>query len=414
MIDRRTLQDYAPIVGNDVLRQLRLLAADLKGLRVVHVNSTRLGGGVAEILDWMVSLMCDLELDASWEVVEGNPEFFAATKTFHNGLQGHSVRLTPAMIQCYEDTVRMNAERLRPVLEAADFVFIHDPQPAALIDHCPNRKGRWIWRCHVNASHPNRKVWTYLASKVIRYDASIFSMADFAQPLPHPQFIIPPSIDPLSDKNRELAKDEIDAALEGLHIPREEPILIQISRFDRFKDPLGVIQAFDLLRQTIPARLILAGGGAADDPEGAEVFEEVQNASRNDPLIHIHLLPGDANVTVNALQRASSVVVQKSVQEGFGLTVTEALWKSKPVIGGNTGGIRLQVHNHQTGFLVDSPEGAALWLRYLLERPAEIQRMGATGKDLVRDNFLLTRQLRDVLTLIQGLRRGLNDALLAG
>ncbi len=409
----RTLRDYFTIVGADVLHHLRLLAKDLKGMRVVHVNSTRLGGGVAEILGWMIPLMRELGLDASWEVIEGNPDFFAVTKAFHNGLQGQSVRLTPAMIRDYEETVRMNVERLRPLLEPADYVFIHDPQPAPLLEMCPNRKGRWVWRCHIDASRPHRNVWSYLATKVAGYDASIFSVAEFAQSLPHPQFLIPPSIDPLSEKNRDLAPEEVDVALSELGIPRDEPILTQISRFDRFKDPIGVIRAFKMLKQTLPARLVLAGGGATDDPEGAEVLEEVREAARDEPDIHVLLLPGDAHVTINALQKASTIVIQKSVQEGFGLTVTEALWKAKPLIGGNVGGIRLQVHNHHTGFLVDTPEGAALWLRYLLERPEEIRRMGMIGREFVRENFLLTRHLRDYLTLMLGLRRGLGNALMA-
>ena len=341
----RTLADYEDTVGAESLSQLRELADDLAGAKIVHVNSTREGGGVAEILGWLVPLMRDLGLDASWEVIEGKKSYFTTTKAIHNGLQGMPTAMTEKMIGAYESTIRRNAERLRPILEEADFVIIHDPQPAGLLEYCPGRRGKWIWRCHVVASRPARQVWSFLKSKIIEYDASIFSMPEYAQPLPHAQFIIAPSIDPLSEKNCDLTDKEIAKTLDELGIPRDLPILTQISRFDRFKDPLGVIEAFRLVRENVEARLVLMGGGASDDPEGAEVFESVQAAAEDDPLIHVLMLPSDAHRTVNALQRASTVVIQKSIQEGFGLTVTESLWKSKPVVAGNVGGLRAQVHN---------------------------------------------------------------------
>jgi trehalose synthase len=408
----KTLLDYEPIVGKINISILRQLADNLKGARVVHINSTRVGGGVAEILDWLIALMNELGLQASWEVITGPPEFYFTTKAFHNALQGKPVTLTNSMIEAYEETNKQTAEQLRSTLEDADFVFVHDPQPAALLEHFPNRKGKWIWRCHIDASRPFRRVWKYLRSKVENYDASIFSMASFAQRLPHPQFIIAPSIDPLSEKNCDLAETEIHAAFEKFGIENSKPVLTQVSRFDRFKDPIGVINAFDMLRETIDAELILAGGGATDDPEGQMVLEEVLEAANGDRQIHILNLPGDAHRLINALQRGSTIVIQKSLQEGFGLTVTEALWKEKPVIGGNVGGIRLQVHNHHTGFLVDTPEGAALRMRYLLRHPEEIEYMGKTGKRFVQENFLLTRHLREYLTLMLGLRRGLANYLI--
>jgi len=409
---RRILPKYESIIGEVSASKLRQVAVDLKGARVVHVNSTREGGGVAEILFWMIPLMNELGLEASWEVMEGNPEYFTATKSFHNGLQGNNVILTDKIIKSYEDTVAANADRLRPVLEEADFVVIHDPQPAMLYDLCPNRKGKWIWRCHIDVSKPNRKVWNYISSKVDRYDASIFSMPDFARKLNHPQFIIAPSIDPLSDKNRELSENDINRTLTEFNIDHDRPILCQISRFDRFKDPLGVIQAFKLLNGAFNAQLILAGGGATDDPEGAAVLEEVTDAAEGNESIHVMMLPSDAHRTINALQRASTVIIQKSLQEGFGLTVTEAMWKHKPVIGGNTGGIRLQVHNYHTGFLVNTPDGAALRIRKLLSRPDLIDIMGATAKEFVKENYLCNRQLRENLTLMLGLRRGLANHLI--
>jgi len=410
---RRTLSAYEPVVGAHSISQLRQLATDLTGARVVHVNSTREGGGVAEILAWLIPLMNDLGLEASWEVVEGNDEFYRVTKAFHNALQGSSQPLTGKMIEAYERTLEMNAVRLRPILSEADFVFIHDPQPAGLFDLCPHKKGIWLWRCHIDVSHPNRKFWQYLKSKVSSYHASIFSMPDFAQSLPHPQFLIAPSIDPLSEKNCELADSEVAGALKKLGVPDDLPILTQISRFDRFKDPVGVIEAFNRLSPSIHARLVLAGGGATDDPEGAAVLEEVRESVNGNGRIHVLELPPDVHRTINALQRASTVVLQKSTKEGFGLTVTEAMWKGKPVIGGNVGGIRMQVHSHHTGFLVNTPEGAALRIQELLRSPALAERMGRQAKAFVTENFLLNRHLREYLTLMLGVRRGLTNHLVA-
>ncbi len=279
-----------------------------------------------------------------------------------------------------EQTNRDNAEQLRSLLtEQADFVFIHDPQPALLLRNCPNRKGKWVWRCHIDLSRPNRGVWKYLREWVAGYDASVWSLADFAQPLPHPLYLIAPSIDPLSQKNRDLYAGEVDAVFDRHGLDPDLPLITQVSRYDRFKDPIGVIRAFQLAREFTPLQLVLAGGGAADDPEGEEVLREVREAAGDDPNIHILLLPADAHREINALQRASTIVLQKSTREGFGLTVTEAMWKGRPVIGGNTGGIRLQVINHQTGFLVNTPEGAALRIRYLLKNREHLEEMGRRG-----------------------------------
>ncbi|UCG60864.1 MAG: glycosyltransferase [Candidatus Zixiibacteriota bacterium] len=408
----KSLAIYEEIVGRVAISQLKQIADDIEGARVVHVNSTKAGGGVAEILHWLIPLMNDLGLKASWEIVEGHDEYFNVTKSFHNGLQGNHVVLTPSMIEVYEQTVGKNADRLRPVLEEADFVFVHDPQPAYLLKLCPNRKGKWIWRCHIDVSHPYRKVWSYLKGLVSGFDASIFSMPHFAQSLPHAQFIIAPSIDPLSEKNCDIPQKEISATLKKFGISPELPVLTQVSRFDRFKDPVGVIEAFSLLNHAVEAQLVLAGGGATDDPEGEAVYREVVDAAQGNDRIFVLQLPSDAHRTINALQRASSIVIQKSLQEGFGLTVTEAMWKGKPVIGGNVGGIRLQVHNHHTGYLVDSPEGAALRMRELLRQPEKMLRIGQTAKQFVRENFLLTRHLREYLTLMAGFRHGLENDLI--
>lgn len=318
----------------------------------------------------------------------------------HNALQGDPVNITSDLLKAYEETNAKNAETLRPILEDADYVIIHDPQPAPLLSLCPNRKGKWVWRCHIDASKPYPPVWNYLSQYVKDYDASFFSLADFAQQLPHTQYLIPPSIDPLSEKNMELSQAEIDSTYEEFNLDRTRPIMLQVSRYDRFKDPIGVIQAYKLVKQSIPEiQLVLAGGGATDDPEGEEVLKEVRDSAGNDTDIHILLLPPDAHKTINALQRLSDIVLQKSLKEGFGLTVTEAMWKGKPVIGGNTGGIRLQIINHHTGFLVDTPEGAALRIQELLQNPDKMKEMGKQAKEYVRENFLSTRHLREILSL---------------
>ncbi len=409
----RTLHDYEPIVGSAVINQLWQLAGNLKGLKVVHVNSTKTGGGVAEILAWMIPFMRELEIDASWEVITGDDPFFKVTKAFHNGLQGNQVTLLPQHIEAYEETNRKNAERLREKLEDADLVFIHDPQPAMLLNFCENRKGKWIWRCHIDASRPYRPVWKYLRPHLEKFDASIFSMSEFSRSLPHPQFLIAPSIDPLSEKNVSLPQGEIENVFDKFELDSNRPILTQISRFDRFKDPIGVIYGYRLIRKKLPVQLVLAGGGATDDPEGAEVLREVKEAAQGDPDVHVLLLPSDAHRLINAIQRASDIIIQKSTREGFGLTVTEGLWKGKPVIGGFVGGIALQVINHQTGFLVNSPEGLAQRVRYLLNHHEKLKTMGENGREFVRGNFLLTRHLREYLTLMVGLRRGFANRLIA-
>lgn len=398
------LESYAAITGPDVVDHLRQLAESLRGKKVVHVNSTRVGGGVAEILEKLVPLSNELGLDTSWEVISGGEEFYQCTKSMHNGLQGNRVHIGPPLLAAYEEANSANAEILREKLSEADFVFIHDPQPAGLLAHCPNRRGKWVWRCHIDASHPYRPVWKYLRRMVDQYDASIFSLPAFAQPLRHPQYIIPPSIDPLSDKNIDLPQEEVERVRTEFALDPARPLLVQISRFDRFKDPKGVIQAYRLAKKFIPGlQLVLAGGGASDDPEGDIVLAEVREMANDDPDVHLLLLPPDAHRTINALQRAADIVLQKSTREGFGLTVTEAMWKSKPVIGGDTGGIRLQVINYHTGFLVHTPEGAALRIRYLLRQKTRMQEMGIKGKEYARENFLLTRHLREYLTLMVGL-----------
>ncbi|MDJ0692030.1 MAG: glycosyltransferase [Xenococcaceae cyanobacterium MO_188.B32] len=409
------LETYARVAGEEVLDQLRQLAKPLQGMNVVHVNSTAVGGGVAEILTKLVPLMRELDINASWEVITGDEEFFQCTKSMHNALQGNQVPISGSLLRHYEEVNADNADKLRSTLEAADFVFIHDPQPAPLLNYCPNRKGKWVWRCHIDASHPYRPVWKFLQPFVNNYDASIFSLAAFARALPHPEYLIPPSIDPLSDKNIDLELNEIDAVCDRFSLDRQRPLIVQISRFDRFKDPVGVIRAYRLATKFVPSlQLVLAGGSATDDPEGKIVIEEVKAAAADDPDIHVLLLPPDDHRTINALQRAADIVLQKSTKEGFGLTVTEGMWKGKPVIGGDTGGIRLQVINYHTGFLVNTPEGAALRIRYLLQEPDKIEEMGKKAKEFVRENFLMTRHLREYLTLMVALLHSAVDRIELG
>lgn len=409
------LADYAAVAGNDVIRHMQQLAAPLQDKRVVHVNSTRIGGGVAEILDKLVPLTRDLGIDARWEVISGDSEFYQCTKSMHNAIQGNRMAIPDNQLRHYEEVNRQNARQLQEILESADFVFIHDPQPAALLKFCPRRRGKWVWRCHIDASHPHRLTWRFIEQFVSGYDASIFSLPQFARQLPHPKYVIPPSIDPLSDKNIELADHELEAVRNRFSLNPEAPLIAQISRFDRFKDPVGVIEAYKLARRYLPAlQLVLAGGGADDDPEGATVLSDVRQAAGDDPQIKVLVLPADSHRTINALQRLADIILQKSTREGFGLTVTEGLWKGKPVIGGDTGGIRLQVINFHTGFLVNTPEGAALRIRYLFNQRRKMQEMGEKSKQFVRDNFLLTRQLREYLTLMVGLLHGAEDRIELG
>lgn len=358
------------------------------------MNSTRSGGGVAEILQRMIPMIKELGIDARWEVMEGDSEFFEITKKIHNTLQGNPEKLTEKMWNYHYEVNRRNAENIN--LEA-DAVLIHDPQPAPLIDF--KRNGQWIWRCHIDLSNPQMMVWDYLRRYCEKYNAVIFSVAKFARAMAVDKFIITPSIDPISEKNRELAEEEIQETLNKYQIPRDRPIILQVSRFDRFKDPLGVIKAFRIVKKYNDCVLVLAGSPATDDPEGEIVLNEVKEYAANDPDIYILLLPPFSDRDINALQRIATIVLQKSVREGFGLTVSEAMWKGKPVIGGAVGGIPLQIIHGVTGFLFNSIEGTAFRIRQLLNRPDMARKMGENAREHVRKNFLITRQIRDYLSV---------------
>jgi trehalose synthase len=405
------LEQYARVVGNDVINHLRQLAHPLRGMNILHINSTKEGGGVAEILNRLIPLKRELGINAEWEIITGEREFYQCTKKMHNSLQGDRDEISSSLLTTYENTNRNNYERLREKLENADVVFIHDPQPAPLLQYSTGRKGKWVWRCHIDVSHPYRPVWKYLSQYVKDYDASVWSLSSFVQPLSHPLYLIPPSIDPLSEKNVDIPEKEIAYFLDSWGLKPNIPIITQVSRFDRFKDPIGVIKSYRLIKNYVPVQLVLAGGGASDDPEGQQVLSEVKAFADNDPDIHILELPPDAHRAINALQRGSDIIIQKSLKEGFGLTVTEGLWKGKPVIGGDTGGIKLQVINHFTGFRVNTPEGAAMRIRYLLKHPDVMETMGKNARQFVLENYLITRHLREYLTLTVALVFGSKEII---
>jgi trehalose synthase len=394
-----TLESYRNIAPKGAIDLVYKLAEKLKGRSVLHVNSTRSGGGVAEMLHRLIPLFNELGIAARWEVLKGSPLFYKATKSFHNSLQGNAEAITHEMYKEYKLINEQNAGEMSLESDAA---IIHDPQPAAFIDHKP-KVSRWLWRCHIDISAPQRKVWQFLKDYVSRYDGAIFSLPSFAQRLPIPQFLMYPSIDPLSDKNKDLAKEEISAVLTKYKIPSDRPMILQVSRFDKFKDPVGVIEAYKLVKKYNDCCLVLAGGSATDDPEGIEVLNTIKELSGKDKDIFILDLPPDANIEINALQRAATVVLQKSTKEGFGLTVAEAMWKGKPVIGGAVGGITVQIIYGETGFTVNSIEGCAYRIRYLLNNPDLSSVMGEKAKDYTRRNFLITRHLSDYLALMSAL-----------
>jgi trehalose synthase len=398
---RARLDDYVAVLGAPAIAEIRSLAHRFEGRRICMVNSTAVGGGVAELLNRLVPLLEDLGIPTRWEVIRGGEAFFGVTKAIHNALHGTPVEMTQAM---RDQFLVVNDENAAALDLAADLVVIHDPQPLPLITHRPPGAGHWVWRCHVDVSRPQPEVWDWLRQYIVRYDASVFSAPEFAQVLPITQYMIHPAIDPLAEKNRDLSPGEIEAVLTRLGIRDDRPIVTQVSRFDRLKDPVGVIRAYQLARRTVDCQLVLAGGGAADDPEGAAVLEEVRQAADGDPLIHILELPPFSDREINALQRASAVVVQKSLREGFGLTVTEALWKRRAVVASAVGGIPLQVLHNLTGLLVHSVEGTAHRIRTLLRDPAFARRLGENGHEYVQTRFLTTSNLRAWLALAISVR----------
>jgi trehalose synthase len=388
------IERYSGVSPKGDLLLLKKLGEILNGKSFLHVNSTKAGGGVAEILQRMVPMLKGLGIDARWEVIEGDERFFDITKKLHNAIQGQPETISEDMWRHHYETNVKNAGRLN--LEA-DAVLIHDPQPSPLIEF--RKTGKWIWRCHIDVSNPVKDVCDYLMRYCTKYDAAVFSVARFARAMEIDEFIIPPAIDPLSEKNRELSVEEIRETAERLMIPDDRPVILQVSRFDRFKDPVGVIEAYKIVKKYNSCILVLAGSPATDDPEGEIVLNEVREYAAGDPDIYVLLLPPFSDKDINALQRIATVILQKSLKEGFGLTVSEAMWKGKPVIGGAVGGIPLQIVHSVTGFLVHSVEGAAFRIRQFLNNPEMAKRMGERGREYVRNNFLITRQTRDYLSV---------------
>lgn len=391
------IEEYVPLVGQAVIDDLRLLGARLQGRLVQHINSTPVGGGVAEILNRMIPLLRELGVEAKWDVIKGGQQFFEVTKKFHNALHGRREEITRRDFEIFMETSQKNIEEVETY---GDIVFVHDPQPIALVNKKSSNK--WLWRCHVDVSDPDPRVWDFLMDFIRRYDSAVFSAPSFSRRLAVRQFLISPSIDPLSDKNRELPDETVKAVLRKYGIKKDKPILIQISRFDRLKDPVGVIEAYLQVKRYVDCQLILAGGTAQDDPEGFKVLEEVREKAKNDPDIHILLLPQN-DVEVNALQRASDVIIQKSLKEGFGLTVAEALWKAKPVVASNVGGIPLQIKHKYSGLLCHSVEGASFAIKQLLSSPEYARKLGVNGREHIKNNFLITRHLRDYMLLFLSL-----------
>jgi trehalose synthase len=392
------LIDYQPIIGEAALDELRYLATSLHGKTAKMVNSTAVGGGVAEMLNRLVPLLAEVEVSTRWDVITGGNDFFELTKAFHNALHGGDYTLTNEGRELFLAYNEQNQQRMA---FDEDFIVIHDPQPAALIRARDKSHARWIWRCHIDLSNPNREVWEFLRPLIEQYDAAIFSSPSFARQLPVAQYLFYPCIDPLSEKNKDLDDSVVQRVCDDFGIDRKRPIVTQISRFDRLKDPVGVVQAFKLAKPYVDCQLVLAGGGASDDPEGAVVLKEVEEAAQNDPDIIILNLPPWCAVEINALQRASTIVIQKSLREGFGLTVTEALWKGKPTIAGAVGGIPNQVIPKLTGMLVHSIEGCAYQIRYLLTHSDFANQLGKNGQEHVKENFLMTTNLRRWLMLFR-------------
>jgi trehalose synthase len=401
-LSRIPLSDYAELLGAGEIEELRALAKPLRGRSMEMINSTAVGGGVAEILNRLVPLAEELDLDMKWNVMTGGEDFFEVTKSFHNALHGAPYHASP---RDFEIFLAYNERNRAAMTLDSEFVVIHDPQPAALIDARRPGSNHWVWRCHIDLSHPHRAVWDFLEKFVARYDGAMFSSPEFSRQLAIPQYLFYPAIDPLSEKNQELEPEFIARTMARYRIDPQRPILTQISRFDRLKDPVGLIRAYRIVKRYFDCQLVLAGGSASDDPEGAVVLSEVLREADNDPDVRVIELPAWAPLEVNALQRGSTIVIQKSLREGFGLTVSEALWKKKPVVASAVGGIPIQIIHKHTGLLAHSVEGTAYQIRFLLSHPEIATKLGENGHQHVKQNFLITQNLKRYLTLFLTLAR---------
>jgi len=403
-----TLSDYKSVVGRDVIEELYILASHVGNRSIKMVNSTSTGGGVAEMLHRLVPLLNELGVETKWEVIKGGSDFFDITKAFHNALQGNKEVLPSEAFNTYRAYNEMNSHEMD---FDEDLIVIHDPQPAALIQSSLHRNNKWVWRCHIDMSHPNQQVWEFLRPYIEQYDAAIFSSPLFSPELSIPQYRFYPAIDPLADKNRDLDISYINSTLEKYKIPRDKPIITQISRYDPWKDPVGVIQAFKMARKNVDCRLLLVGDKVADDPEAEAILTKVKKEAKDDPDIHIIFLTQSIPTEINAFQRASDIILQKSLREGFALTVSEALWKYRPVIGGSVGGIPAQIIHGFTGMLVHSVEGAGLQIRTLLSQPELARSLGENGHQRVKDEFLITKSLKRYLLLLLALVHPAQDTI---
>jgi len=401
---KKSLDDYIDIIGKEEIESIRKLSLPLKGKKVVHVNATSFGGGVAEILFTLVPLMKDVGIEAEWQVIKGSDDFFNVTKSIHNGMQGMDVPFTKEMKEIFLKNNQLNEKLFKGEY---DFVVIHDPQPVAILNYRQEKKGKWIWRFHIDPTSAQEKIWQFIRPFIEKHDAAIFTLKEYVKndlKLKNVA-IIPPAIDPLSSKNMDLNQEEIENIVKKYKVDPGKPIIAQVSRFDPWKDPLGVIDMYRIVKREIKdVQLVLIASMANDDPEGWEYYEKTARHAGEDYDIHLlSNLNGVGNLEVNAFQRASNVIIQKSLREGFGLVITEALWKGKPVVAANVGGIPLQVDNRRTGFLIGDISECAERVIHLLKDTEIANKMGTSGKEYVRKNFLITRLLKDYLNLFSSL-----------
>ena len=393
------LEKYIPIVGEEIINEIVILAKRLKDIRVLHVNSTYKGGGVAEILRGLVPLMNELDVKTDWKVFKGDERFFNFTKKLHNMLHlPLEETITSEEFVYYLKVVYENLTKID--FSNYDVVIVHDPQPIGLVVN-KERGQRWIWRCHIDTSTPTPTAWDFVRKFLGSYDAAIFHLPEFVyEKMDLPVYIIQPSIDPLHPKNVEIPDEEVKDTLIKFGVDPEIPIILQVSRFDRLKDPFGALEAFKMVRKNFKCQMVFVGGYAPDDPEGETVYKELLNLTAEEKDVFVLNLPPDSHREVNAFQRGATVVIQKSIREGFGLVVSEAMWKEKPVVGANVGGIRRQIVHGITGFLVESVEGAALRIKQLLSSDSLRKDMGYHAKERVKHRYLITRHLRDYLLII--------------
>ena len=388
------IENYKNIIGERKVSELKIIAEKLKNKSILNVNSTFKGGGVAEILTKMIPIMESLGINIKWEIIKGNEEFYKVTKKFHNALHGVKEDFSQKDFEIFTETNNSNIEKIDM---DKDIVFIHDPQPIGLIK--AKKDNKWFWRCHIDLTNSDKRVYDFLKQFIPKYDGCVFSSPYFSKTdIEIPQYLIFPSIDPLGEKNKEIEKEFIEKVFYDFGIDIKRPIITQISRFDRLKDPVGVIKAYNMVKKHIDCQLILAGGGADDDPEGVKVYEEVLEERNNDPDIHILMLPHN-DLIINALQRGSTVILQKSLKEGFGLTISEALWKEKPVIASNVGGIKYQITHKYNGLLSNSIEGTAHYIKQIIENPEYGKYLARNGKEHVKKNFLITRHIKEYMLM---------------